>query len=153
MDKVRVRRIAPPERRKLHRMKRQLTSQVNSSHARIILLSSGGVGNREIGKRVDRSPQWVRIIIHRFNVGGVGAVEWYPYWQARGGARKFFADVVEEIAEVALSSPKALIGMNQWSLSKLREYLVGQKIIAHISLEWLRTLLLRYGIRWRHTKT
>jgi len=153
MDTVRARTVAPPERRKLHRMKRQLTNQVNCSHARIILLSSGGVGNREIGKRVDRSPQWVRKIIHRFNVGGVGAVEWYPYWQARCGPRKFFADLVEQIAEVALSSPKALIGMNQWSLSKLREYLVGQDIIAHVSLEWLRTLLLRCGIRWRHTKT
>lgn len=153
MDTVRVRRVAPPEREKLHRMKRQRTNQVNSSHARIILLSSGGVRNREIAERVDRSPQWVREIIHRFNAGGTGAVEWYPYWQARGGARKFYADIVEQIAEVALSSPKALIGMNQWSLSKLREYLVGQKIIAHVSLEWLRTLLLRCGIRWRHTKT
>lgn len=153
MDTVRSRTVAPPERRKLHRMKRQLTNQVNCSHARIILLSSGGVGNREIGRRVDRSPQWVRRIIHRFNVGGVGAVEWYPYWQTRGGARKFFADLVEQIAEVALSSPKVLIGMNQWSLSKLREYMVGQDIIAHVSLEWLRTLLLRCGIRWRHTKT
>ena len=35
MDKVRVRTVAPPERRKLHRLKRQLTNQVNSSRARI----------------------------------------------------------------------------------------------------------------------
>lgn len=153
MDTVRVRTVAPAERRKLHRMKRQLTNQVNSSHARIILRSSGGVCNREIAEQVDRSPQWVRKIIHRFNEGGLGAIEWYPYWQTRGGTRKFFADVVERIAEVALSSPKALIGMNQWSLSKLRDYLVSQKIIAQVSQEWLRTLLLRYGIRWRHTKT
>jgi transposase len=153
MDTVRARTVAPSERRKLHRMKRQLSSQVNSSHARIILLSSGGVGNGEIAERVDRTPQWVREIIHRFNAAGVGAIEWYPYWQARGGARKFFADLVEQVAEVALSSPTALIGMTQWSLSKLREYLISQKIVGHISLEWLRTLLLRCGIRWRHTKT
>jgi transposase len=95
----------------------------------------------------------VRQIIHRFNDGGIGAIEWYPYWQTRGTPRKYFSDVVEQIAEVALSSAKALIGMTQWSLSKLREYLVGQKIVAHISLGWLRTLLVRYGIRWRHTKT
>jgi len=153
MNHVRTRRVAPPERRKLHRMKRQATNQVNSSHARIILLSSGGVANREIAERVDRTPQWVRQIIHRFNWGGVGAIEWYPYWQVRDTPRKFFADVVEQIAEVALSSPKSLIGMTQWSVSKLREYLVSQKIVAHISLDWLHTLLVRYGIRWRHTKT
>lgn len=62
-------------------------------------------------------------------------------------------DVVEQIAEVALSPPKVLIGMNQWSLAKLRQYLVEQKIVAEISLEWLRNLLLIRGIRWRRTKT
>jgi transposase len=134
-------------------MRRQLTNHVNCSHARIILLSSGRVANREIAQRVGRTAQWVRIIIHRFNRGGIWAVEWYPYWQVRGSPRKFLADVVEQIAEVALSSPKALIGMTQWSLSKLRDYLVGQQIVDSISLDWLRTLLLRFGVRWRHTKT
>ena len=153
MDKVRVRTVAPPERRKLHRLKRQLTNQVNSTRARIILFSSGNVCNREIARLVGRTPQWVRQIIHRFNHGGLAAIEWYPYWQVRDTPRKFLADVVEQIAEVALSSPKALIGMTQWSLSKLREYLISQKIVLQISLSWLRTLLLRFSIRWRHTKT
>ncbi len=153
MNRVRARTVAPPERRTLNRWKRQATNQVNSSHARIILLSSGGVANREIAERVDRTSQWVRQIIHRFNRGGVGAIEWYPYWQVHDTPRKFFADVVEQIAEVALSSPNSLIGMTQWSLTKLREYLVRQEILAHISLDWLHTLLVRYGIRWRHTKT
>lgn len=153
MDTVIVRRVSPPERRQLHRLKRQLSNHVNCSHARIILLSSGRVANREIALRVGYSQQWVRQIIHRFNHGGIGAVEWYPYWQARNTPRKYFADVVEQIAEVALSSAKALIGMTQWSLSKLREYLVSQKILPSISLGWLRTLLLRYGIGWRRTKT
>jgi transposase len=134
-------------------MKRQMANQVNHRHARIILLSAGGVGNGEIARLADCSVQWVRKIIHRFNQGGLAAIEWYPYWQTRDAPRKFLADVVEQIAEIALSSPKALIGMTQWSLSKLREYLLSQKIIAHISLEWLRELLTRCGIRWRHTKT
>lgn len=153
MDRVRTRTVAPPERRRLHRLKRQRTNQVNSSHARIILLSSGRVANREIARRVDRTPQWVRQIIHRFNNGGLAAIEWYPYWQVRDTPRKFLAEAVEQVAEVALSSPQALIGMTQWSLSKLRAYLISQKIIPSISLSWLGTLLLRFGIRWRHTKT
>lgn len=153
MNRVRVRTIAPPERRILHRLKRQRTNQVNCSHARIVLLSSARIPNREIARQVDRSPQWVRQIIHRFNNGGVAAITWYPYGQVRDTPRKFFADVLEQIAEVALSSAKALIGMTEWSLAKLREYLVSQKIIAKISLDWLRTLLLRYGVHWRHTKT
>jgi len=153
MDAVRARTISPSERKKLHRLKRQRSNQVNVSHARIILLSSGHVSNRDIANCVGCSPQWVRQIIHRFNNDGIGAVEWYPYWQVRNTPRKFFAEVVEQIAEVALSSAKALIGMTHWSVSKLRDYLVNQKIVSSISLDWLRILLLRYGIRWRRTKT
>ena len=104
MDTVIVRTVSPLERRKLHRLKRQRTNQVNCSHARIILFSSGRVANREIALHVGCTPQWVRQIIHRFNHGGLGAVEWYPYWQVRNTPRKYFADVVEQIAEVALSS-------------------------------------------------
>lgn len=153
MDRVRVRTISPSERRILHRMKRMRRNAVNSAHAKVILMSSGRISNREIAQRVSYSSQWVRKIIHRFNSGGVRAIQWWPYWQTRDTPRKYFADIVEQIAEVAISSPKALIGMNRWSLSKLREYLVSQKIIAHISLDWLRTLLRRCRIRWRHTKT
>ena len=153
MDAVKVRTISPSERRKLHRLKRQRSNHVNACHARIILFSSGCVANGDIARCVGYSPQWVRQIIHRFNDDGIGAIEWYPYWQIRNSPRKYFAEVVEQIAEVALSSAKALIGMTQWSLSKLREYLVSQKIVLSISLNWLRTLLLRYGIRWRRTKS
>lgn len=153
MDTVRARRLHAYDRQKLRRMKRQLSNQVNSRHARIVLLSRGGLSNREIAARVDCSPQWVRKIIHRFNRGGIEAIEWYPYFQTRSGPRKFTAEIIEQIAEVALSPPKVLIGMNQWSLAKLREYLIEQKIVGSISLDWLWTLLRRCRIRWRHTKT
>ncbi len=152
MDKVKSRRIAPGERRKLHRMKRQRRNHVNVSHARIILLSSGGVCNRELAERVGVTAHWVRKIIHRLNAHGLAGIEWWPGWHVPV-PRRFFADIVEQVAEVALSSPQSLIGMNQWSLSKLRSYLVSQKILGSISPEWLRELLLRAGIRWRHTKT
>lgn len=153
MVRIRTRRISPWERRQLHRMKRQLRNTVNNSHARIILLSSGGVGNRQIAQHVGRTPQWVRIVLHRFNEGGIAAIEWYPWLQPRGQPRRFTAEVLEEIAAVALSPPQQLIGMTQWSLPKLRIYLVEQRIVGEISLEWLRVLLRRRGVRWRRTKT
>lgn len=65
----------------------------------------------------------------------------------------FVRDIREQIAEIALSSPIALIGMHQWSLPKLRDYLVEQHIVPHISVEWLRQLLGRWKIRLRRTKT
>jgi transposase len=153
MDKVRARRPNPYEREKLHRMKRQSTNAVNSRHARIVLLTRGGVANAEIARMVGYSDAWVRQIIHRFNEGGIDAIVWYPYYCTYGAPRKFFADIVEQIVEVALSSPKALIGMNCWSLPKLRDYLIEQKIIGSISVSWLREILRTRKVRWRHTKT
>lgn len=153
MDNVRARTPNPYEREKLRRMKRQSTNAVNSRHARVILLSRGGVCNAEIAQRVDYSPAWVRQIIHRFNEGGVPAIVWYPHYCAAGSPRKLFAEITEQIVEVALSSPKALIGMNCWSLPKLRDYRVEQKIVGSISLSWLREILRRRKVRWGHTKT
>ena len=79
MDKVRVRRIAPGERRMLHRMKRQRVNHVNNAHARVILLSSGGVRNREIAERTGYCPDSVRRIVHRFNQEGLAGIEWFPF--------------------------------------------------------------------------
>src|SRR5262245_41128743 len=153
MNKVMVRPLRPYEKKKLRRMKRQRCNAVNGRHARIVLLSRGRLRNRDIAERVDCSPQWVRTIIQRFNTDGIDGISWYPYWQVRGTPRKFTADLREQIAEVALSSPKALIGMSQWSLPKLRDYLVEQQIVAGISVEWLRQFLQRCKIRLRRTKT
>jgi transposase len=153
MDRVVARKLRPWEGRKLNRMKRQLSNAVNSRHARIVLLSLGGLSNAAIAERVGCSPTWVRQVIHRFNDGGLDAITWYPYYCARAGPRKFLADVTEQIAEVALSSPKALIAMSVWSLPKLRDYLIAQKIVPGISVERLRQILRERKIHWRHTKT
>jgi transposase len=153
MNKVIVRPLRPHEKKKLRHMKHQHCNAVNRLHARIIFLSRGGLGSRPIAEQVDCSPQWVRIIIHRFNADGIDGVSWYPYWQVRNTPRKFTADLRDQIGEVALSSPKALIGMNEWSLPKLRAYLIEQRIVPNISIEWLRQFLHRCKIRLRRTKT
>jgi len=153
MDTVRVRPLRPHEKKKLLRLKRQRTNAVNGRHARIVLLSRGGLRNRDIAARADCTPQWVRTILHRFNDDGLDGITWYPFYQTRGTPRKFGADVREQIAEVALSAPEVLIGLNQWSLPKLRRYLIEQRVVAAISVEWLRQLLRRYEIRLRRTKT
>ena len=153
MDKVKARTLKPYEARKLHRMKQQSTNLVNSRHARIVLLSRGGMKNAQIAERCDCSPTWVRRIVRRFNHGGIEAITWYRSYCGRAGPVKFFSDTIEQIYEVALSPPKELIGMSVWSLPKLRTYLQEQGIVASICLEWLRQLLRRHKIRWRHTKT
>ena len=151
-DQVKVRALRPYEKIKLRRLKRQMRNTVNSRHARILLLSSGGMANRGIATLVDCSPQWVRRVIHRFNDHGLDGVTWFPWFQVRS-ARVFTADLCERIAEIALCSPVALIGMSQWSVPKLRQYLIEQKIVRHISIRWLGVLLRRYRVHLRRTKT
>ncbi len=153
MDKVRVRPLRPHEKKKLRRLKRQKANAVNSRNARVVLLSRGGSRNAEIALLCGLTPQWVRVLIHRFNEGGIDAISWHPRMCGEGKPGRFKADALQEIAEVALSSPVALIGTTRWSLSKLRDYLVEQEIVGSISREWLRTLLRRMGVRWRRTKT
>jgi transposase len=145
MDRVVARKLRPWEGRKLQKLKRQLSNAVNCRHARIILLSRGGVANARIAERCGCSPAWVRTVIHRFNRGGIDAVAWHPYYCHRGGPRKFVADVTEQIAEVALSPPQELIGMSVWSLPKLRDYLVAQQVVPSISVERLRQVLRARG--------
>jgi hypothetical protein len=97
MDKVRVRPLRPYEKGKLHRLKRQKANAVNSRHARIILLSRGGIRNRDIATRCDCTPQWVRRVIHRFNEHGLDGITWYPWMCGAGKASRFAADVLEQI--------------------------------------------------------
>lgn len=153
MHKVAARRLRPWESRKLHQMKRQLSSAVNCRHARIVLLSVGQLDNVQIAERVGCTATWVRTILHRFNDGGIEAITYYPYLRSRPGPRKFLAEITEQICEVALASPKALIGLTVWSLPKLRDYLIAQKIVDAISIEHLRQILQSRKVRWRHTKT
>jgi transposase len=151
-DKVTVRTLRPYEKVKLRRLKNQRRNTVNSRHARIVLLSTGGVPNRGIAALADCSVQWVRQVIHRFNDRGIVGITWYPWFQVRS-ERVFTADICERIAEIALCSPIALIGMSQWSVPKLRLYLIEQKVVAHISIRWLGEILHRYKVRLRRTKT
>lgn len=151
-DTVIVRRLHPYEKIKLRRFKRQKRNAVNSRHARIVLLSSGGMRNGDIAVLVDCSAQWVRKMIHRFNDDGIDGITYCPWFQTHP-ARVFTAELRERIVEVALCSPIGLIGMSQWSVPKLRQYLIEQKIIAHVSIRWLGEILRRYKVRLRRTKT
>lgn len=152
MDTIIVRPLRPYEKKRLLRMKRQRANTVNSLHARVVLLSRGRVANRDIAVRVGYSPQWVRRVIHRFNDHGLDGITWYPWFQVRS-ERVFTVDICERIAEIALCSPMALIGMSQWSVPKLRLYLIEQKIVGNISIRWLGEILRRYKVRLRRTKT
>ncbi len=126
-DTVKVRPLRPYEKIKLRRLKKLRRNTVNSRNARIILIATNHPPNRVIAEQVGCSAQWVRHILHRFNDDGVNGITWYPWFQMHS-PRTFPTEVREQIAEIALSSPISLIGMKQWSVPKLRQYLIEQVI-------------------------
>ncbi len=134
-------------------MKRARGNAVKAKRAGVILLSAEGWSTREIAQGVGYTVQWVRKIIHRFNEGGLKAIDWDPGAGKRARARKFSARVIQRIVDTALSPPQQLIGMTPWSLAKLRQYLIEQGIVEEISLERLRQIVRRAGVRLRWTKT
>jgi transposase len=121
-DIVRVRPLRPYEKIKLRRLKRLRRNAVNSRNARIIMLAVGQQRNRVIAEMVGCSVQWVRQIIHRFNDDGIDGITWLPWFQVRS-ARVFTIDLCEHIAEIALSSPIALIRANYDRTKDVRHFL------------------------------
>lgn len=116
------------------------------------MLATGQQRNARIADQVGCTPTWVRQIIHRFNNDGIAGITWYPWFQERS-PRTFTIDIREQIAEIALSSPISLIGLKQWSLPKLRRYLIEQNVVRSISIRWLGEILRRFKVSLRRTKT
>ena len=58
----------------------------------------------------------------------------------------------QKVADIALSRPN--LPFTQWSLSKLRDYVIERGIVESISIEWFRQILKERGIkeRQRHWK-
>ena len=154
MKTVKARMLKPHEGLKLHRMKRQLTNQVNHRHARIVLLSRGGLSNAQIAQQCDCTATWVRQILHRFNAGGIEAITWYPYYCSATGPRKFMAEVARAdrrsglvAAQEADRHDRLVAGEAAANTCKSR------RSSARFPWNGCGRLLRRRRIHWRHTKT
>jgi transposase len=94
---------------------------------------------------------YVRKIIHAFNKGGLSSLE-ARYGQGRPVI--FTVAIRRSIRDVVLSPPHALgLPFGVWSLPKLQEYLMAQRIVPTISLEWLRQILRAEKVSLQRTKT
>lgn len=115
------------------------------------MASAQGSKVPDIARRFYFSPQHVRTIIKDFNANGFTAL--VPKY---GGGRpaKFSEDQRGLIVETALCPPD-LLGQpfRRWSLAKLRDFLVAEKIVESISLETIRQILKANKVRLQRTKT
>ena len=94
----------------------------------------------------------MRDVIHAFNERGFDALD--PKW-SRGRRRRIGDRIREWICLIARTSPAecGITGFSTWSLTKLRDHLLAEGIVAQLSRETLRRILHAGGISWQTTTT
>jgi len=142
-DNVFVREINHDELKKLNKIKNSRNSELRE-RALIILHSHHGKTVPEIQKELLRARNTVLHWIRRFNHYGLNGLE---NRKPPGAKEKFTTEVRKQIAEIAATEPQELgLDFKNWSLSKLREYLIEEGIIESISIESVRICLLKENV-------
>jgi transposase len=146
-----VRELRFDEGRYLQHVLRRSKDRIKIRRAQVILSSAQGFKVPRIAERFYFSFQHVRSIIRQFNQEGIAALD--PRYGI-GRPEKFSEEQKSIIIETALCPPD-LLGkpFRRWSLAKLREYFIEEKIIISVSLETLRQILRGRKTRLRRTKT
>ena len=146
-----VRNINMPEGRKLQRMVRRDANRIRMRRAQVVLASDQGSKAPDIARRFYFCEAHVRSIIKSFNEEGFVALE--PKYGI-GRPKKFTEEQRSIIIETALCPPD-LLGepYRRWSLPKLRDFFVREKIVESIAVETVRQMLKTAKVKIRRTKT
>ena len=146
-----VRELSMAEGQQIQQVLRRSKNRIKVRRAQVVLSSEQGFKIPAIAGMLHFSDQHVRNIIKEFNETGLRAIEPKP---KSGRPEKFSEEQCAIIAETALCPPD-LLGQpfKRWSLEKLREYIIKDKIVKSISIEKLRSILNEKKVRLRRTKT
>jgi len=146
-----ARDLTMAEGQQVQRIMRRSTSRIKVRRAQVVLASNQGYKVPAIAELVHYSEHHVRAIIQEFNTCGLKALEPKP---RPGRPEEFTEDDKALIAETA-KCPPDLLGcpFKRWSLEKLRDYLVREKMVCSVSLETIRGILHEKKVKLRRTKT
>ena len=146
-----ARDLSLSEGQQIQRILRRSTSRIKVRRAQVVLASNQGYRVPAIAELVHYSEHHVRAIIKEFNKRSLKALEPKP---RSGRPTEFTEDEKAFIAETAKCPPDLLdCPYKRWSLGKLREYILEEKIVSSISIETLRTILHEKKVKLRRTKT
>ncbi|MGW9597447.1 IS630 family transposase [Streptomyces chartreusis] len=147
-----VRPVSMEEGRKLQRISRTAKDPVRLRRAVVVLMSAQGQTVKDITTLMQVGEDYVRDVIHAFNERGFDALD--PKWSG-GRPRTISDEVREHICLIARTSPAdwKITAFSTWSLSKLAEHLIKQKVTAAISRETLRRILREGKVSWKTTTT
>ncbi len=148
---LRLRRITPKEGRDLLRVVRRSADKVAVKRAAAVLAANTGMTVPQISKTQFVHESYVRKILNGFNTEGLASIG-NRYGKGRP---VIFDDTVRQEIFQVVTMPPAQLGLpfTVWSISKLRDYLIAQRIVKTISIEWLRQILREAGVTSQRTKT
>jgi transposase len=147
-----VRPLSMEEGRKIQKISRSSKDPVRLRRAIVVMMSGQGQTVRDITSVLQVSEDYVRDVIHAFNEWGFDALD--PKWSG-GRRRKIGEQIRSWICLIARTSPAecGITGFSTWSLTKLRDHLVAEGIVASMSRETLRRILRDGGVSWQTTTT
>jgi transposase len=147
-----VRDITNDEGNQLKQILRRSSDAFKVKRAQVILASAQSMRVPEIAKSFGFSVDYVRYVIRGFNERGFEILE--SKYENCGSMPKFSNEQRQTVVDVALSKPKDLgLPFTEWSLPKLKDYIIGNTDIDYVSHETIRRILQERGIKYRRTKT
>lgn len=134
-----VRDLSNEEVTKLTRISRTSAQLWRRKRAAILLASHSGKSASHIAAIVRSGDNQVRRVIKEFNLKGLDSLQ----SRARmGRPPRLGEDALNQIREIASQHPQDLgLALDDWTLVRLRDYVVQHGIIDRISIEHLRRVL------------
>lgn len=134
--------IRKPTTAELRQLQSWLADKLNARQLRraeAILLYATGMAAGEIAQALEVHPNTIYADLHAFGHQSVSAIQ---QLHSRGAPVRISDSQVEEIVRIAERPPYELgLPYGRWSGTKLRQYLLQQRIVKAISREHLRRLL------------
>jgi transposase len=147
-----VREITNEEGDQLKRTLRRSNDSFKVKRAQVILASAQKMRAPEIAKSFGFSIDYVSYVIHGFNDNGFDVLK--SKYGNCGSSPKFSNENRQTVIDIALSKPRDHgLPFTEWSLPKLKDYVIGNTDIDYISHETIRRILHENGIKYRRTKT
>ncbi|MFD2028537.1 IS630 family transposase [Promicromonospora aerolata] len=146
-----VRELSAEEGQRLQRTTRTSKNPVRLRRATIVMASAQGQSVPDIAAMFATTEGYVRRVVHDFNERGFTVLD--P--KVSGGrTRRIGAETREQICRIARCEPQQLgLAFTCWSLSKLVEHLIAERVVETVSTETVRQILKTGGVSWQATKT
>ena len=146
-----IRELSDGEAEHLLRLSRRSQNPTTQHRAMLLFASFQGQSVSQIARMHRASATHIAELIHAFNERGFAALD-----PRVGGGRPRRIDEAQRaaIVKVALARPRDLgEPFTDWSLKKLRDHLVRERVVPTISASQLWRILREHGIRFLHHKT